>query len=71
MKAMLKQVKIVPMFDFFKKNKNPDPAQAAPDTAAPQAYAAAEAELATQPSTSWAERLKTSLSKTRKQLGNQ
>ena len=71
MKAVLKQVKIVPMFDFFKKNKSPDPAQPAPDSAAPQANAAAEAELTTQPSTSWAERLKTSLSKTRKQLGNQ
>lgn len=59
------------MFDFFKKKpaqpSAPAPADApiiAPETAAP--LVAEEA-----PKQSWAERLKQSLSKTRKQLGNQ
>ncbi len=49
------------MFDFFKKNKSPNPEQAT------EIAAAAPSEQ----SQSWGERLKQSLSKTRKQLGNQ
>jgi fused signal recognition particle receptor len=49
------------MFDFFKKNKSPDPAQ----TSGIDVTAVAEQ------TQSWGERLKNSLSKTRKQLGNQ
>lgn len=49
------------MFDFFKKNKSPDPAQTS------EIVATAMAEQ----TQSWGERLKNSLSKTRKQLGNQ
>ncbi len=47
------------MFDFFKKDKTPNPAPE-PVQAAP-----------TEPRQSWAERLKNGLAKTRSQLGNQ
>jgi fused signal recognition particle receptor len=49
------------MFDFFKKSKPPSPEQVVETPSAP----------APEPSKSWSERLKQSLSKTRKQLGNQ
>ena len=59
------------MFDFFKKSKTPDPAPAAPDSNLTNPAAATDAATQSKPNESWAERLKSSLSKTRKQLGNQ
>ncbi len=59
------------MFDFFKKNKSPAPTPATPDSGLAISAAATDTAVQTKPNDSWAERLKTSLSKTRKHLGKQ
>ncbi len=71
MKLRLKPVKIRPMFDFFKKSKTPDPTPSKPDGAAPHSATVTPAKTDAPSSLAWTERLKNSLSKTRKQLGNQ
>jgi fused signal recognition particle receptor len=62
------------MFDFFKKKPAPTvaPETASTETTSPEVVtSAAELNIAVEPIKSWGERLKQSLSKTRKQLGNQ
>lgn len=54
------------MFDFFKKDKTPAPAQ---ESAKPEASPINE--TASAPALTWTERLKQGLAKTRSQLGNQ
>ena len=62
------------MFDFFKKKPAPTstPNVATSEMTSPEALAPeAEFTIPEEPAKSWGERLKQSLSKTRKQLGNQ
>ena len=59
------------MFDFLKKNKSPDPAPASKDGNIVSLAAETDASAQSMPNESWAYRLKSSLSKTRKQLGSQ